>query len=105
MSIVFTRHAPHPCNYFVKPILCCGRQVFTTLALVNITQLTMGKFLYMAVQTSSESWVSIKRIETILLMEVSGRCPTMHLMALCGSLEGEVLASPRLTSDMTTIKR
>ncbi|CAM9996930.1 unnamed protein product, partial [Ectocarpus fasciculatus] len=45
------------------------RQVFTTLALLNITQFTMGKFLYLAVQTTSESWVSIKRMETILLME------------------------------------
>ncbi|CAM9434413.1 unnamed protein product, partial [Ectocarpus sp. 13 AM-2016] len=45
------------------------RQVFTTLALLNITQFTLGKFLYLAVQTSIESWVSIKRIETILLME------------------------------------
>lgn len=45
-------------------------QVFTTLALLNITQFTMGKFLYLAVQTTSESWVSIKRMETILLMEV-----------------------------------
>lgn len=46
-------------------------QVFTTLALLNITQFTMGKFLYLAVQSTSESWVSIKRMETILLMEVS----------------------------------
>ena len=45
-------------------------QVFTTLALLNITQFTMGKFLYLAVQSTSESWVSIKRMETILLMEV-----------------------------------
>ncbi|CAM9767000.1 unnamed protein product, partial [Ectocarpus sp. 12 AP-2014] len=45
------------------------RQVFTTLALLSITQFTVGKFLSLAVQTSSESWVSIKRIETILLME------------------------------------
>ncbi|CAN0519361.1 unnamed protein product, partial [Ectocarpus sp. 12 AP-2014] len=29
----------------------------------------MGKFLYLAVQATSESWVSIKRMETILLME------------------------------------
>ncbi len=47
-------------------------QVFTTVALLNITQFTMGKFLYLAVQTTSESWVSIKRMETILLMEVGG---------------------------------
>eukprot|EP00752_Nemacystus_decipiens_P006704 g6027.t1 len=45
------------------------QQVFTTLALLNITQFTMGKFLYLAVQSTSESWVSIKRMETILLME------------------------------------
>lgn len=32
----------------------------------------MGKFLYIAVQSCSESWVSIQRIESILLMEVSG---------------------------------
>eukprot|EP00903_Cladosiphon_okamuranus_P016201 g14950.t2 len=45
------------------------QQVFTTLALLNITQFTVGKFLYLAVQSTSESWVSIKRMETILLME------------------------------------
>ena len=45
-------------------------QVFTTLALLNITQFTMGKYLYQGVQASSESWVSIKRLENILLMEV-----------------------------------
>lgn len=53
-------------------------QVFTTLALLNITQFTMGKFLYLAVQTTSESWVSIKRMETILLMEV-GVCVVIHM--------------------------
>lgn len=46
-------------------------QVFTTLALLNITQFTMGKFFYLAVQSLSESWVSIKRMESILLMSVS----------------------------------
>lgn len=51
-------------------------QVFTTLALLSITQFTVGKFLYLAVQTSSESWVSIKRIENILLMEVRGGSTT-----------------------------
>lgn len=44
--------------------------MFTTLALLNITQFTMGKFLYLAVQSSSECWVSIKRMEAILLLEV-----------------------------------
>ncbi|CAM9553676.1 unnamed protein product, partial [Hapterophycus canaliculatus] len=45
------------------------QKVFTTLALLNITQFTMGKYLYQAVQNSSESWVSIKRLEAILLMD------------------------------------
>ena len=49
-------------------------QVFTTLALLTITQFTMGKFFYMAVQCCSEAWVSVQRIESILLMEVSGTC-------------------------------
>lgn len=44
--------------------------MFTTLALLNITQFTMGKYLYQAVQNTSESWISIKRLEAILLMEV-----------------------------------
>ncbi|CAM9207978.1 unnamed protein product, partial [Sphacelaria rigidula] len=44
-------------------------EVFTTLGLLNITQFTMGKFFYMAIQNSSESWVSIKRLETLLLMK------------------------------------
>ena len=49
-------------------------QVFTTLVLLTDTQFTMGKFLSLAVQSASESWVSIKRIERVLLMEVSGAC-------------------------------
>ena len=49
-------------------------QVFTTLALLTITQFTMGKFFYLAVQSCSEAWVSVQRIESILLMEVSGTC-------------------------------
>ncbi|CAM9886717.1 unnamed protein product [Scytosiphon promiscuus] len=70
--------------FFVQPAVLSGivfvtyhllgnvlepRQVFTTLALLNITQFTMGKFYYLAVQSTSESWISIKRMETILLME------------------------------------
>lgn len=47
-------------------------QVFTTLALLNNIQLGMGKFLPLAVQTASDSWVSISRIEDVLLMEASG---------------------------------
>ena len=47
-------------------------QVFTTLVLLTDTQFTMGKFLSLSVQSASESWVSIKRIESVLLMEVSG---------------------------------
>ncbi|CAN0314176.1 unnamed protein product, partial [Scytosiphon promiscuus] len=43
------------------------QQVFTTLALLNITQLTMGKFFGMAVFCTSMSWVSIKRMEELLL--------------------------------------
>ncbi|CAN0068521.1 unnamed protein product, partial [Discosporangium mesarthrocarpum] len=46
------------------------QKIFTTLALLNITQFTMGKFFYLAVQYSSESWVSIKRLERLLLLEV-----------------------------------
>ncbi|CBN77893.1 conserved unknown protein [Ectocarpus siliculosus] len=56
-------------TYHLLGNVLTARQVFTTLALLNITQFTMGKFLYLAVQTTSESWVSIKRMETILLME------------------------------------
>ncbi|CAN0014251.1 unnamed protein product, partial [Ectocarpus sp. 8 AP-2014] len=56
-------------TYHLLGNVLTARQVFTTLALLNITQFTMGKFLYLAVQTASESWVSIKRMETILLME------------------------------------
>ncbi|CBN77890.1 multidrug resistance-associated protein-like protein [Ectocarpus siliculosus] len=56
-------------TYHLLGNVLAPRQVFTTLALLSITQFTVGKFLYLAVQTSSESWVSIKRIETILLME------------------------------------
>ncbi|CAN0142706.1 unnamed protein product [Ectocarpus sp. 6 AP-2014] len=56
-------------TYHLLGNVLAPRQVFTTLALLNITQFTLGKFLYLAVQTSIESWVSIKRIETILLME------------------------------------
>lgn len=37
---------------------------------MNDTQFTMGKFFALAVQSASESWVSIKRIEGVLLMEV-----------------------------------
>ena len=54
--------------HFLRP------QVFTTLALLAITQFTMGKFFYLAVQSCSEAWVSVQRIESILLMEVSGTC-------------------------------
>ncbi|CAN0033043.1 unnamed protein product [Ectocarpus fasciculatus] len=60
-------------TYHLLGNVLAPRQVFTTLALLNITQFTVGKFLYLAVQTSSESWVSIKRIEVILLMEVQKR--------------------------------
>ncbi|CAM9820973.1 unnamed protein product, partial [Ectocarpus sp. 8 AP-2014] len=58
-------------TYHLLGNVLAPRQVFTTLALLSITQFTVGKFLYLAVQTSSESWVSIKRIETILLMETA----------------------------------
>ena len=54
--------------HFLRP------QVFTTLALLAITQFTMGKFFYMAVQSCSEAWVSVQRIESVLLMEVCGTC-------------------------------
>ena len=54
-----------------RMVFRADEQVFTTLALLNITQFTMGKYLYQGVQASSESWVSIKRLEAILLMEVS----------------------------------
>ncbi len=57
---------------FLIAAFCGGDQVFTTLALLNITQFTMGKYLYQSVQASSESWISIKRLEEVLLMEV--RC-------------------------------
>ena len=54
--------------HFLRP------QVFTTLALLAITQFTMGKFFYMAVQSCSAAWVSVQRIESVLLMEVCGTC-------------------------------
>ncbi|CAM9399555.1 unnamed protein product, partial [Ectocarpus sp. 12 AP-2014] len=72
-AMFFVQPAVISCLVFVTYHLLgnvlAPRQVFTTLALLNITQFTLGKFLYLAVQTSIESWVSIKRIETILLME------------------------------------
>ncbi|CAM9122833.1 unnamed protein product, partial [Ectocarpus sp. 4 AP-2014] len=70
-------------TYHMLGNVLAPRQVFTTLALLSITQFTVGKFLYLAVQTSSESWVSIKRIETILLME-----------------ENEILSAPRREVDL-----
>ncbi|CAM9346350.1 unnamed protein product, partial [Ectocarpus sp. 8 AP-2014] len=70
-------------TYHLLGNVLAPRQVFTTLALLNITQFTLGKFLYLAVQTSIESWVSIKRIETILLME-----------------ENEALTAPLRESDL-----
>ena len=52
--------------------------MFTTLALLSIIQFSMGKFFYMSVQTISEGWVSIKRLEAILLMEVCIMIALVH---------------------------
>ena len=52
--------------------------MFTTLALLSITQFSMGKYFYMSVQTISESWVSFRRLETILLMEVRIMIEIVH---------------------------
>ena len=59
-------------------LACDTRKVFTTLALLSIIQFSMGKFFYMSVQTISEGWVSIKRLEAILLMEVCIMIALVH---------------------------
>jgi ATP-binding cassette subfamily C (CFTR/MRP) protein 4 len=44
-------------------------KVFTTIALLNLTQFSVGKFLFLSVQGCSEAWVSIKRLEKLFLLD------------------------------------
>ncbi|CAM9405941.1 unnamed protein product [Chrysoparadoxa australica] len=49
-----------------------AEKIFTTLSLLSITQFTMGKFYPYLIQSSSESWVSIKRLENFMLLPETG---------------------------------
>lgn len=64
---------PRPIFLWIKLLFVPApvMQVFTILALLNETRLTMGNSFGRAVQTASDAWVSIKRLENILVTAVS----------------------------------
>eukprot|EP00752_Nemacystus_decipiens_P006715 g6038.t1 len=81
-----------------------NQAVFTTLALLNITQFTMGKYLYQGVQASSESWVSIKRLEAILLMEETKTLTAQQNEDAPAAMPSDKLDGPKVRRGTTVAK-
>mmetsp|Transcript_30166 Transcript_30166/g.39742 ORF Transcript_30166/g.39742 Transcript_30166/m.39742 type:complete len:1367 (-) Transcript_30166:180-4280(-) len=49
------------------------QKVFTVIALLNLIQFELTKFLALAIQSCSEAWVSLKRLEQFLNLEEVGQ--------------------------------